>query len=102
MCTLCRIQLARLTLCFIFIRLNTDLIQWLLMSLDRAVDLVAARDLAAGEPLTLNYGERPMRDLLRGYGFTPAHAAVTDPSEVFEDLGDGCQALSVQGSGKVT
>lgn len=62
---------------------------------------MAARDLVEGEPLTLNYGERPMRDLLRGYGFTPERAAVTDPSEVFEELGAGCQALTVQGSGKV-
>lgn len=69
--------------------------------LNRAVDLVAARDISVGEMLTLNYGERPMRDLLRGYGFTPAHASVTDPLEVFENLGDGCQALCIQGSGKV-
>lgn len=62
---------------------------------------MAARDLVEGEPLTLNYGERPMRDLLRGYGFTPERAAVTDPSEVFKELGAGCQALTVQGSGKV-
>ena len=57
--------------------------------------------MAAGEPLTLNYGERPMRDMLRGYGFTPARASVTDPLEVYENLGDGCQALCIQGSGKV-
>ncbi|EIE19315.1 hypothetical protein COCSUDRAFT_44670 [Coccomyxa subellipsoidea C-169] len=66
----------------------------------RSVDLVAARDVIVGENLTLNYGGRPMRDLLRGYGFTPACAAMTDPSEVYENLGDGCQALIVQGSGK--
>jgi hypothetical protein len=65
------------------------------------VDLIANRDLAAGEQLTLNYGERPMRDLLRGYGFTPADAARTDPAEVYEDFGDGCQALIVLGSGRV-
>jgi len=62
---------------------------------------MAARDVAAGEALTLNYGERPMRDMLRGYGFTPIRAAATDPLEVFEDLRDGCQAIVVQGSGKV-
>lgn len=62
---------------------------------------MAARNIMAGEPLTLNYGERPMRDLLRGYGFTPARASVTDPLEIYENLGDGCQALCIQGSGKV-
>lgn len=36
--------------------------------------MVADRDLAAGEQLTLNYGERPMRDFLRGYGFVPDKA----------------------------
>jgi hypothetical protein len=57
--------------------------------------------MAAGEQLTLNYGERPMRDMLRGYGFTPVHAALSDPLEVYEGFGEGCQALIVQGSGKV-
>lgn len=65
------------------------------------MDLIANRDLAAGEELTLNYGERPMRDMLRGYGFTAEDAAHTDPVEVYEDFGDGCQALVVQGSGRV-
>lgn len=51
--------------------------------------------------MTLNYGTRPMRDMLRGYGFTPAHAAVTDPSEVYEEIGEACETLIVQGSGRV-
>ncbi len=42
-----------------------------------------------------------MRDMLRGYGFTPAHAAVTDPSEVYEEFGEACETLIVQGCGKV-
>ena len=63
---------------------------------------MATRDLDAGEELTLDYGCRPMRDMLRGYGFTPAHAAVTDPYEVYEDIGEACEALVVQGSGKVS
>jgi len=62
---------------------------------------VATRDLEAGEELTLNYGSRPIRDMLRGYGFTPAHAALTDPTEVYEEVGEACEALIVQGSGKV-
>lgn len=67
----------------------------------RAVELIATRDLEAGSELTLDYGARPMRDMLRGYGFTPANAALTDPSEVYEDIGEACEALIVQGSGKV-
>ena len=63
--------------------------------------LLAARDLEAGEELTLDYGGRPLRDMLRGYGFTPASAAQTDPSEVYEEVGDACEALIVRGSGKV-
>ena len=63
--------------------------------------LLAARDLEAGEELTLDYGRRPLRDTLQGYGFTPADAAQTDPSEVYEEIGDACEALIVQGSGKV-
>ena len=67
----------------------------------RAVDVVATRDLEAGAELTLDYGRRPMRDMLRAYGFTPARAAVTDPSEVYEEMGEACEALVVQGSGRV-
>ncbi|CAK0779847.1 hypothetical protein CVIRNUC_004869 [Coccomyxa viridis] len=66
----------------------------------RAVHLVAARDLEAGEELTLDYGRRPLRDMLRGYGFTPANAAQTDPSEVYEEIGEACEALIVHGSGR--
>ena len=72
-----------------------------IIRLCRAVELAATRDLEAGSELTLNYGARPMRDMLRGYGFTPAKAALTDPSEVYEDIGEACEALIVQGSGKV-
>ncbi|CAL5221852.1 g4113 [Coccomyxa viridis] len=78
---------------------------WLSMRLTpagepRAVDLIATRDLEAGAELTLDYGSRPMRDMLRGYGFTPVHAAFSDPSEVYEEIGEACETLSVQGSGK--
>lgn len=65
------------------------------------MELVPTRDLEAGEELTLDYGCRPMRDMLRGYGFTSVNAVFTDPSEEFEELGDACDALVVQGSGKV-
>ena len=68
----------------------------------RAVDLVATGDLEAGAELTLNYGTRAMRDMLRGYGFTPANAAFTDPSEVYKEIGESCETLVVQGSGKVS
>ena len=62
---------------------------------------MATGDLEAGAELTLDYGTRPMQDMLRGYGFTPANAAVTDPSEVYEEIGESCETLVVQGSGKV-
>ena len=65
------------------------------------MDVIATRDLEAGAEMTLNYGSRPMRDMLRGYGFTPVHAALSDPSEVYEEIGEACEALVVQGSGKV-
>ena len=63
------------------------------------MSLLARRDIAAGEELTLDYGARPLRDMLRGYGFTPDQAC--DPYEVFEDWGASGQALLVQGSGQV-
>ncbi len=63
---------------------------------------MAGRDLEAGEELTLDYGGRPLRDLLRGYGFTPDQAAASDPCEVCEDWGGAaCEALLVQGTGQV-
>lgn len=65
------------------------------------MELIATRDLEASSELTLDYGARPMRDMLRGYGFTPGKAALTDPSEVYEDIGEACEALIVQGSKKV-
>ena len=61
------------------------------------MSLLARRDIEAGEELTLDYGARPMRDMLRGYGFTPDQAAASDPFELFEDWGASCQALLVQG-----
>jgi len=48
----------------------------------RAVELVTARALAAGDALTLDYGARPLRALLQGYAFVPADAAFASPSEV--------------------
>lgn len=37
----------------------------------RWVEVVARRDLEAGEELLLDYGERSQRDFLQGYAFTP-------------------------------
>ena len=85
----------------ILLHCDTNKDQRRVIWLCRAVELIAARDLEAGSELTLDYGARPMRDMLRGYGFTPAKAALTDPSEVYEDIGEACEALIVQGSGKV-
>lgn len=48
----------------------------------RAVSLVARRALAAGEAVTLDYGARPLRDMLRGYGFVPRAAPAAWPLEV--------------------
>ena len=36
--------------------------------------LQAARDLHQGEELTLDYGDRPLRDMLRSYAFVPEDA----------------------------
>lgn len=37
----------------------------------RWVHVVAKRDLAPGDELLLDYGARPLRDFLQGYGFVP-------------------------------
>ena len=41
----------------------------------RAVCLTAKQPLRPGDALTLDYGHRPMRDMLRGYGFVPENSA---------------------------
>lgn len=66
-----------------------------------AVELVAgASGIPRGSPVCLNYGSRPLRDLLRGYAFVPKLAVAAEPltssspspsalsraSEVFEDF----------------
>ena len=38
----------------------------------RAICLRAKHHLTPGVPLTLSYGHRPLRDMLRGYGFVPS------------------------------
>ncbi len=40
-------------------------------ALGSVVELLAARDLAAGDEVLLSYGDRPLRDFLRGYAFLP-------------------------------
>lgn len=51
-----------------------------------AVELVATAPLPAGASVTLDYGDRPMRDLLRGYAFVPS-SPPAGVSEIFEDVG---------------
>ena len=51
------------------------------------VELRATRDLAAGEQVLLSYGERPLRDFLRGYAFLP-HTAHEVPTR--RDLRPAC------------
>lgn len=46
------------------------------------MELRARRDVAAGEEATLDYGRRPLRDVLRGYGFVPPDASRTCAFEV--------------------
>ena len=48
----------------------------------RVVDLVARSELQPGDAVTLDYGSRPMRDLLRNYCFMPSDAAEQLPHEV--------------------
>jgi len=63
-----------------------------------AVDLISRAGLAVGAPVCLDYGARPLRDLLRGYAFVPAAGDVVagGHSEVFEDAdADGAVALVV-------
>ena len=36
------------------------------------VDVVATKPIPAGSEMLLNYGDRPLRDFLQGYGFVPA------------------------------
>lgn len=35
------------------------------------VELRATRDIGKGQQVLLSYGDRPLRDFLRGYGFLP-------------------------------
>ncbi len=39
--------------------------------------------------MLLDYGARPLRDMMRGYCFTPAGAATAQPVEAYEDLPGG-------------
>jgi hypothetical protein len=55
---------------------------WPCPSVPRAVDLVSSADVKEGEEVTLDYGARPLRDMLRGYGFIPYDAAHAAPYEV--------------------
>lgn len=48
----------------------------------RVIDLVARTELQPGDAVTLDYGSRPMRDLLRNYCFMPSDAAKQLPHEV--------------------
>lgn len=41
----------------------------------RGVNLVARRDLGKGDALTLDYGHKPLRDMMRGYSFVPTDSA---------------------------
>ena len=52
-----------------------------------AVELVTTVPLPAGAPVRLDYGARPLRDLLRGYAFVPALGRPpAGVSEIFEDV----------------
>lgn len=46
------------------------------------MELKARKDLAAGQAATLDYGRRPLRDVIRGYGFVPQAASRTCAFEV--------------------
>lgn len=39
------------------------------------IQLVATRLIEAGEEVFISYGDRPLRDFLRGYAFTPTESA---------------------------
>ena len=60
------------------------------------MQLLACKELAAGTPLTLNYGERPLRAMVRGYGFVPSPSEW--PIAVVEEVGDLREALIVSGA----
>ncbi|KAK9806705.1 hypothetical protein WJX73_010581 [Symbiochloris irregularis] len=63
----------------------------------RAVTLDAKRAIEEDEPLTLDYGNRPMRDMLRNYGF-----CADSGFEVFEEVGDMGWSLIVRGTTKAS
>ena len=50
------------------------------------VDLVSTTTLPSLAPVCLDYGARPLRDLVRGYGFCPAPPLGGPVSEIFEDI----------------
>lgn len=56
------------------------------------VELVAARGMRPGDEVSISYGDRPLRDFLRGYAFTPDDQGY----EVYEDFGSLHQALIVR------
>ena len=58
----------------------------------RWVDVVARTALQPGDELLLDYGSRPLRDFLQGYGFTPCNCANEVSSSSF------INAIKVQAS----
>eukprot|EP00884_Botryococcus_braunii_P004756 jgi/Botrbrau1/14281/Bobra.0368s0012.2 len=64
----------------------------------RMVQLQAIQDMEPGQEATLDYGRRPLRDILRGYAFVPHGASRCCPFEVYEDVMSDRKALVVTGS----
>ena len=63
----------------------------------RGVELVARQDLGPGSALLLDYGERPLQDMLYHYAFVPLPGPnqTCATSEMFEGFGSCWESLVV-------
>lgn len=68
----------------------------------RYISLVAKQAHSAGDSLLLDYGDKPLRDMLLQYGFVPDTAAGHAMTESFEDFGSCWECLLVQSANLVS
>lgn len=68
----------------------------------RYINLVAKQAHSAGDSLLLDYGDKPLQDMLLQYGFVPDTVTGDTITESFEDLGSSWEGLLVQSANLVS
>lgn len=68
----------------------------------RYVDLVAKQEHSTGDPLLLDYGDKPLHDMLLQYGFVPDTGSGDAITESFDDVGSCWGRLLVKSENLVS